>query len=163
MSQSPSDRVRSDSDNILILTGSSIALSTLVFFFACAAPWFSYDFAPPVSLLTIIYHATILILSRRRRNVDAPNASPYSHAIMRPAIGLAGFLFVAWVVTISFMVVGLITFHPKGWYDPTIILVKLWAQFILAVVETIVMLSIVILGGCARRNVQRASEGQVQI
>jgi hypothetical protein len=163
MSESPSDRVRSDSENILILTGSSIALSTLVFFFACAASSFSYDFAPPVSLITIIYHATILILSRRRRNIDSPDASRYSHAIMRPAIGLAGFLFVAWLITISFMIVGLITFEPSRWYDPTNRLVKLWAQFILAVVETGVMLSIVIQGGRARRNVQLASERQVQI
>jgi hypothetical protein len=146
------------SETIITLTGTSIALSVLIFFFSCVSSSFSFDFGPPVAILTIIYHVTILILSRRNRN--SPNASPYP--TKRPAIGLAAFLFLVWSITVVFMVVSLVKFMSPFWNFQY--LVKLWAQFILAVGETGVMLSIVLISRRARRSLEAAEgAGQIQI
>ena len=153
--ESPADKPRSK--KILILTGMSITLSTIIFFFAANASRFSFHFAPPVSILTIIYHSAILILSRRHRN--SPNASPYP--TMYPSIGLAAFLFILWMITIGFMIVAF-NYDPQWWTLEQ--LIKLGAQFILAVMETGCLLSLVVLCARARKSLDAAErEGRIQI
>jgi|ERR1700722_5930985 len=156
-SRPTTDQTRAE--NIITLTGTSIALSTLIFFFSCVTSSFSFDFGPPVAILTIIYHITILNLTRRNRN--SPDPSPYPTE--RPAIGLAAFLFFVWSITVAFMLVSLKAFTSPA-RDGIHYFVKVLAQFILAVVEMGVMLAIVLLSTCTRRRMEAAErEGQIQI
>jgi len=79
---------------------------------------------------------------------------------MRPSIGLAAFLSLAWVVTTGFMILSLACFKPPEWYDARRIY-TLWAQFVMAVAETGVMLAMVVVCSSARRSLVR--EGRIQI
>ena len=157
MAELPSDKVRSE--NILTLTGTSLATSTLLFFFTSFAVSHSFYFGPPVSFLTVIYHATILLLIRRHRN--SPYSSPYPS--MRPAIGLAIFLLLAWLMTAIFLVYSLFTIEdPMWWKTPEKVLVRATAG--LGVVETVFMLFLVILCGRALKSRETAErEGRIQI
>jgi uncharacterized membrane protein YhdT len=157
MAESPADKIRSE--NILTLTGPSIATSTILFFLSSYVPSRSFYFGPPVSLLTIIYHGTILILLRRHR--DSPYSSAYP--FMRPAIGLAIFLLLAWLMTATFMLYSLAAIKlPTWWETPLVVMVR--ATACLAVVETGVLLSLVILcGGALKSREVAEQEGRIQI
>jgi hypothetical protein len=170
MSPPLSHPVRRQLENILTLTGISLALSVIVIFLTdnYATTWFR--FALPLSILTTTYHAIILILPRLSPLLlhwsggggnpsEAPERS-CPHVLMRPAIGLAGFLFVAWVAATSLMVVGLIEHYQGRWYRS---LVADWAQLVLATLEMGVMLAIVIQSVRARMVAESEQEGGIQI
>ena len=78
-------------ENILTLTGISIGLSSLIYFSAGIVAKFPVDVARQLSLLTIVYHSVVLILSRFRSTpTNTPNYYDRdSHFIMRPAIRVA--------------------------------------------------------------------------
>jgi hypothetical protein len=157
MAELPSDKIRSE--NILTLTGTSLATSTLLFFFTSYIPSYSFYFGPPVSFLTIIYHATILILIRRHRN--SPYSSPYPS--MRPAIGLAVFLLLAWLTTAIFLIYGQFAIEePTWWTTPQKVLVR--ATVGLGVLETGFVVGLVILCRRALKSRETAErEGRIQI
>jgi hypothetical protein len=161
MSESSRDRVRL-LDNILTLSGISIGLSSLIRFSADALD-FPFDVARQLSLLTIVYHSVVLILSRFRYTpTNTPNYYDRdSHLIMRPAIGIAAFLLVVWLVVISLMIASLI-FHfssnPGGWWRGLQLLERIWAQFFLGVVETGVLMYLITLCIRARKSVQLDTE-----
>jgi hypothetical protein len=87
---------------------------------------------------------------------------------MRPSIGLAAFLALMWIVTTAFMTVSLILFeHDNQYWRGNRYLVTLWAQFVLAIMETVCMLTLVVLCTRARRSIDAAAaaepERQIQI
>ena len=83
---------------------------------------------------------------------------------MPSAIGLAAFLFLVWLITMAFMIVSLALFVNRDWGRDVRYLIKLWAQFILTVVETGVMLSITLVCASARQSLGAAGEeGRIQI
>jgi hypothetical protein len=165
MSESPANRVLL-LENILTLTAISIGLSSLIYFSADTLP-FPFDFARQVALLTIVYHSVVLILSHFRHS-PTQDASNYesdgreSHMIMRPAIGIATFLVAVWLVVIVLMITNLI-FHfisDPWWWGGVQLLERIWAQFVLGMVETGVLMYMLIQCRRARRA---DSEGRVQI
>lgn len=162
-SASPSEGARSE--NILTLTGASVALSLLIYFISppgrYASPTYPLDFAPPVAILTVVYHITILILPRLLRR-NSPDASFYTYAIMRPATGLAAFLITLWLAAMGFMIAGVITFN-QYWYGHEWYAVQMWVHLVLTVVEVVVMLSILLQSIRARKAVVLEPDGQIQL
>jgi hypothetical protein len=162
MSQSPAVKIRLE--NILVLTGCSIALSTIVFSLSSNVSYISYLFTPPVAMQTVIYHFIVLIiphLSCFRRNPSNSEAAPppFPHAIMRPAIGLAGFLCVAWLTAAGLSIAGIFTNNSSSWWHMNVVIA--WIHFVLAVVETGVMVAIVVQAALARKSMEQ--EGGIQI
>ena len=145
-------------DGILILNGASIAPSFLVSYLSSCAPSFSFDWALPVSFVTIAFHVTILILSRHRHN--ALEVSPYPPALMRPTIGLTAVLSLLWFITTAFMTASLIIYGPKNWYGG---LRRMMSLYVVTIVELGVMLAIVFLGIRARKRIQSEVERAVHI
>ena len=65
-------------ENILTLTGISVGLSSLIYFSAGTLPEFPVDVARQLSLLTIVYHSVVLILSRFR-SIPTNTPNYYDH------------------------------------------------------------------------------------
>jgi hypothetical protein len=137
----------------------SIALSTIIFFFASRTLTFPIEFARPVSLLTIIYHIAILLFSYCHRN--SLDSSHY--LISRPSIRLAAFLLIAWLITVGFTIAILVVFgEPRPWIP--FYRVSMWTQLVLALIETGIMMSIVRVCKIARKSIGGAeSDGRIQI
>lgn len=145
-------------DGILILNGASIAPSLLVAYLSSCAPSFSFDWATPVSFVTIGFHVSVLIISRNRNH--ALETSPYPPALKRQTIGLTAVLSLLWFITAAFMTVSLIIYGPKNWYGG---LRRMVSLYVVALVELAVMLAIVFLGVRARKHIQHEIEGAVRI
>ena len=146
-------------ENILTLTGISIGLSSLIYVSAGILPKFPIDVARQLSLLTIVYHSVVLILSRFR---STPTITPNyydrdSHLIMHPTIRVAAFLLVVWLIVTSLMIVNLIFYFSSTqtpWRGGLELLEKVWAQVILSVAETGVLMYLILLSTRARKSVQ---------
>jgi hypothetical protein len=83
---------------LLWFTCASIALSLTIFILLLAWGDFgisSLFIGPVTAFLTVIYHATILVIARRRRPTDTPTPSP---ATSKASVVLAFILTFAWFI-----------------------------------------------------------------
>jgi hypothetical protein len=151
-------------ENVLILTGCSIALSTIILSLSPNASYLSYLFTPAVAFQTFAYHCIILILPRLPRfRSDSlnPVASPYPHSVMRPAIGLAGFLCLAWLTATGLSIAGLLVNNGTPWWRTNLVIACI--HLVMVVLETAVMVAIMVQAVLARRSIESEQEGGIQI
>ena len=82
---------------------------------------------------------------------------------MRPAIRVAAFLLAVWLVVTSLMIVNLIFYFlstQPPWRGGLELLKKVWAQLILSVAETGVLMYLILLSTRARKSVQLDSDSE---